>query len=39
MVGVVAETVAAKALETEAVVRRRRKERDCLRSRYVGGSQ
>jgi hypothetical protein len=34
-----AETVVAKALETEAVVWRQRKERECLRGGYVGSSQ
>ena len=34
-----AETVSAKALETEAVVRQRQKQRECLHSRYVGGGQ
>ena len=37
VVAVVAETVSAKALETEAVVQRRWKQRECLGSRYVGG--
>ncbi len=34
-----AETVAAKAPETEAVVRWRQKQRECLCGGYVGGSQ
>ena len=34
-----AETVAVKALETEAVVRRWQKQRECLHGGYVGGSQ
>ncbi len=34
-----AETVVAKASETEAVVQRRRKKRGCLHGGYIGGSQ
>ena len=33
------ETVVARALETEAVVQRQRKQRECLHGGYVGGSQ
>ena len=33
------ETVVAKASETETVVRWWRKQRECLRGGYVGGSQ
>ena len=39
MVAAEAETVAAKASETEAVVWRRQKQRECLYGGYVGGSQ
>ncbi len=39
VVAAVAETVATKASETEVVVRWRRKQRECLRGRYVGCSQ
>ena len=34
-----AEMVAAKASETEAVVRRQQKQKECLPGGYVGGSQ
>ena len=37
VVAAMAETVSAKASETEAVVQRRWKQRECLGSRYVGG--
>ncbi len=33
------ETGAAKVVETEAVVRWQRKQRECLHSRYIGGKQ
>ena len=39
VVPAVAETVAVKASETEAVVRRWRKQRECLHGKYVGGSK
>ncbi len=39
VVAAVVETVSAKASETEAVVRWRRKQRECLRNGYVGGGQ
>ena len=39
VVAAVAETVSVKASETEAVVRQRRKQRECLCSRYVGSGQ
>ena len=37
VVAAVAETVVAKASETEAVVQRQRKQRECLHGEYVGG--
>ena len=39
VVAAVAETVSAKALETEAVVWWQRKQRECLRSGYIGDGQ
>ena len=39
VVAAMAETVSAKASETEAVVRQRQKQRECLRSGYLGSEQ
>ena len=39
VVAAVAETVAAKASETEAVVQQWQKQRECLYGGYIGGRQ